>query len=131
LRSTINQYHHTYYNITTHIYCNTPGAATGAAREEASSTPGTAAGAVAQTVPAVVPATMAGLDLTSLQPWAAVRVPTRQQQMFTLSGNIATFFRKMENEFYAGMTDMQKIKMIKSNMDEITFEIACHLPIPK
>ena len=57
-----------------------------------------------------------------------VKAPT-----FTMAGNIDVFLKKLDNYFdmFASLTDKHKIKMLKSSLDDVTFEIVSHLPVPQ
>ena len=67
-------------------------------------------------------------DCTGMTSKLNVKAPT-----FTLAGNIEVFLKKLDNYFdmFASLTDKQKIKMLKSSLDDVTFEIVTHLPVPQ
>ena len=59
--------------------------------------------------------------------------PCTKPPTFTLSGNIDIFLKKLDNYFKmysTPLSDSDKIYILKGNLDDITFEIVQHLPIP-
>ena len=59
--------------------------------------------------------------------------PCTKPPTFTFNGNIDIFLKKLDNYFKmysTPLSDADKIYVLKGNLDDITFEIVQHLPIP-
>ena len=57
-----------------------------------------------------------------------VKAPT-----FTLAGNTEVLLKQLDYYFhmFASLTNKQQIKMLKSSLDDVTFEIVTHLAAPQ